>query len=79
MKYWDADKFEALLTLDGHHAAVWCLAISGQGDFVVTAGADRSLRRWARRPRVCLRGRGAAGEQPQGMGREGISPRAGAD
>ena len=28
VKYWDADKFELLLTLEGHHAEVWCLAIS---------------------------------------------------
>lgn len=48
IKYWDADKFEALLTLDGHQGMVWCLAVGAQGEFVVTAGSDRSLRRWDR-------------------------------
>ena len=46
IKYWDADKFELLLTLEGHHAEVWCLAVSSLGDFVVTGSHDRSLRRW---------------------------------
>lgn len=46
VKYWDADKFELLLTLEGHHAEVWCLAISSRGDFIVTGSHDRSIRRW---------------------------------
>lgn len=48
VKYWDADKFELLLTLAGHHAAVWCLAVSPLGDFIITGSHDRSLRRWDR-------------------------------
>jgi len=48
VKYWDADKFELLLTLEGHHADVWGLAISSRGDFLVTGSHDRSLRRWDR-------------------------------
>lgn len=48
VKYWDADKFELLLTLEGHLADVWCLAISSRGDFVVTGSHDRSIRRWDR-------------------------------
>ena len=48
VKYWDADKFELLLTLEGHHAEVWCLAVSSHGDFVVTGSHDRSIRRWDR-------------------------------
>lgn len=48
VKYWDADKFELLLTLEGHHAEVWCLAISSRGDFIVTGSHDRSIRRWDR-------------------------------
>eukprot|EP00252_Welwitschia_mirabilis_P023899 TRINITY_DN6886_c0_g1_i2.p1 TRINITY_DN6886_c0_g1~~TRINITY_DN6886_c0_g1_i2.p1 ORF type:complete len:324 (-),score=71.14 TRINITY_DN6886_c0_g1_i2:373-1344(-) len=48
VKYWDADKFELLLTLEGHHAEVWCLAISSHGDFLVTGSHDRSIRRWDR-------------------------------
>lgn len=48
VKYWDADKFELLLTLEGHHADIWCLAISHRGDFLVTGSHDRSIRRWDR-------------------------------
>ena len=48
VKYWDADKFELLLTLEGHHAEVWCLTISSRGDFIVTGSHDRSIRRWDR-------------------------------
>ena len=48
IKYWDADKFEHLLTLDGHHGEVWCMALSAHGDFVITGSHDRSLRRWER-------------------------------
>eukprot|EP00898_Chlorokybus_atmophyticus_P008490 jgi/Chlat1/8642/Chrsp87S00661 len=48
VKYWDADKFELLLTLPGHHAEVWALAISYNGDFIVTGSHDRSIRRWDR-------------------------------
>ena len=48
VKYWDADKFVLLLTLEGHHAEVWCLAISNRGDFIVTGSHDRSIRRWDR-------------------------------
>jgi U3 small nucleolar RNA-associated protein 12 len=31
IKYWDADKFEHIFTLDAHHAEVWTLALSSQG------------------------------------------------
>lgn len=48
VKYWDADKSELLLTLEGHHAEVWCLAMSNRGDFIVTGSHDRSIRRWDR-------------------------------
>ncbi|KAJ6811147.1 WD repeat-containing protein 3 [Iris pallida] len=48
VKYWDADKFQELLILEGHHAQVWCLAISNRGDFVITGSHDRSIRRWDR-------------------------------
>lgn len=48
VKYWDADKFEHLLTLEGHHGEVWCMALSAHGDFLVTGSHDRSLRRWER-------------------------------
>ncbi|KAJ0040702.1 hypothetical protein Pint_27179 [Pistacia integerrima] len=48
VKYWDVDKFELLLTLEGHHADVWCLTISNSGDFIVTGSHDRSIRHWDR-------------------------------
>ena len=48
VKYWDADKFELLLTLGGHHAEIWCFAVSNRGDFLVTGSHDRSMRRWDR-------------------------------
>lgn len=48
VKYWDADKFQLLLTLEGHHAQIWCLGISNRGDFIVTGSHDRSIRRWDR-------------------------------
>ncbi|KAL8459951.1 hypothetical protein ACS0TY_031742 [Phlomoides rotata] len=48
VKYWDADKFELLLTLEGHHSEIWCLAVSSHGDFLVTGYHDRSIRRWDR-------------------------------
>lgn len=48
VKYWNADTFELILTLEGHHAEIWCLAISHHGDFVITGSHDRSLRCWKR-------------------------------
>ena len=48
LKYWDCDKFQELLELSGHHGEVWCLTVSMHGDFVVTGGHDRSIRRWER-------------------------------
>ena len=45
MKYWDADKFEQLLALEGHHGPVWGLAVSHLGDMVVSCSGDRALRR----------------------------------
>lgn len=48
IKYWDADKFELLLTLEGHHADILCLALSNRGDFLVTGSNDYSIRRWDR-------------------------------
>ncbi|XP_071700962.1 uncharacterized protein [Rutidosis leptorrhynchoides] len=48
VKYWDADKFQLLLTLEGHHAEIWCLSISKRADFLVTGSHDRSIRRWDR-------------------------------
>jgi WD40 repeat protein len=46
VKYWDADKFEQIQTLEGHGAEVWALAVNRAGDVIVTAGGDRSIRVW---------------------------------
>ncbi|TMS06102.1 WD repeat-containing protein 3 [Larimichthys crocea] len=48
IKQWDADKFEHIQTLEGHHREVWCLAISPNGDHLVSSSHDKSLRLWER-------------------------------
>lgn len=48
MKQWDADNFENIITLSGHHGHVWTLAVSEGGKYVCTAGHDRSIRLWER-------------------------------
>ena len=44
----DADVFEEILTLRGHHGDVWGVAVSHIGDYLVSASSDRSLRVWKR-------------------------------
>jgi WD40 repeat protein len=44
LKYWDADTFEHVLTLEGHQSEIWAMCVSSQGDFVVTGSHDRSIR-----------------------------------
>ncbi|BFZ53696.1 beta transducin [Savitreella phatthalungensis] len=44
IRYWDGDRFESILRLDGHHAEVSALDVGP--DFVVTGGHDRSIRVW---------------------------------
>ncbi|KAF9937104.1 hypothetical protein BGZ65_001814 [Modicella reniformis] len=46
MAYWDGDKFENILKLEGHHGEVWALAVGTYGNIVVSASHDRSLRIW---------------------------------
>ncbi|KAF3843494.1 hypothetical protein F7725_002343 [Dissostichus mawsoni] len=48
IKQWDADKFQLVQTLEGHHREVWCLTISPNGDHIVSASHDKSLRLWER-------------------------------
>ena len=48
IKMVDADVFEEILTLRGHHGDVWGLAISHIGDYLVSVSGDRSLRVWQR-------------------------------
>ena len=37
-----------MLTLQGHHASAWCVALSTRGEFAVTGGHDRAIRVWER-------------------------------
>jgi U3 small nucleolar RNA-associated protein 12 len=46
IKEWDGDKFEQIQKLDGHHGEIWALAVARWGNFVVSAGHDRSIRLW---------------------------------
>ncbi|KAJ3948248.1 beta transducin [Colletotrichum fioriniae] len=46
IKYWDGDKFEQIQRLDGHHGEVWAMAVGHTGNFLVTAGHDKSIRVW---------------------------------
>ncbi|GJC80236.1 putative WD repeat-containing protein C3D6.12 [Colletotrichum liriopes] len=46
IKYWDGDKFEQVQRLDGHHGEVWAMAVGHSGNFLVTAGHDKSIRVW---------------------------------
>ena len=48
MRYWDADKFDQILTLRAHHAEVWAVAPSRSGALVASVSRDRSLRLWRR-------------------------------
>ncbi|KAL2024164.1 hypothetical protein VTK56DRAFT_9320 [Thermocarpiscus australiensis] len=46
IKYWDADKFEQIQRIDGHHGEIWALAVSHSGSFLVSASHDKSIRVW---------------------------------
>ncbi|GAB1311411.1 beta transducin [Madurella fahalii] len=46
IKYWDADKFEQIQRIDGHHGEIWALAVSHSGTFLVSASHDKSIRVW---------------------------------
>ena len=46
IRYWDGDKFEQIQRLDGHHGEVWAIAVSHTGNFLVSAGHDKSIRVW---------------------------------
>ena len=47
-QYWDADRFELILSLSGHRGEVWCCASSHDGAYVVSGSHDRSVRVWQR-------------------------------
>ncbi|EMR11736.1 hypothetical protein PNEG_00170 [Pneumocystis murina B123] len=46
IKYWDGDKFENILKLEGHHSEIWALAVSNDNKFIITGSHDRSIRIW---------------------------------
>ncbi|KAL8704773.1 MAG: hypothetical protein Q9201_002083 [Fulgogasparrea decipioides] len=46
IKYWDADKFEQIQKLEGHHGEIWAMTVSRTGEFLVTASHDKSIRVW---------------------------------
>ncbi|KAI5466279.1 WD40-repeat-containing domain protein [Mariannaea sp. PMI_226] len=46
IRYWDADKFEQIQRLNGHHGEVWAIAVSHTGNFIASAGHDKSIRVW---------------------------------
>ena len=44
VKYWDGDRFELILELKAHSADLWALTVSKNGDFLASAGNDKSVR-----------------------------------
>ncbi|EAQ89334.1 hypothetical protein CHGG_05953 [Chaetomium globosum CBS 148.51] len=46
IKYWDADKFEQIQRIDGHHGEIWALAVSHSGNTLISASHDKSIRVW---------------------------------
>merc|ERR1711916_150588 len=48
IKYWDADTYECIQILRGHHGEIWASALSRFGDMLVTGSHDRSIRVWNR-------------------------------
>lgn len=48
LRYWDGDRFNQILLLNGHFSEVNCLTVSKTGAFVLSAGMDRQVRVWER-------------------------------
>lgn len=48
LRYWDGDRFNQVLLLNGHFSEVNCLALSKTGAFVLSGGMDRQVRVWER-------------------------------
>ena len=48
VRFWDGDRFEQILLLNGHTSEVCCLAVSRTGAFVLSGGMDRQVRVWER-------------------------------
>lgn len=48
LRYWDGDRFQQVLVLNGHFGEVNSLAVSRTGAFVLSGGMDRQIRVWER-------------------------------
>lgn len=48
LRYWDGDRFQQILLLNGHASEVCSLAVSRTGAFVLSGGMDRQVRVWER-------------------------------
>lgn len=48
LRFWDGDRFNQILLLNGHFSEVNCLTVSKTGAFVLSAGMDRQVRVWER-------------------------------
>lgn len=46
VKYWDGDKFENIQTLQGHHDEISALAVSHDGQLLISGSHDKSIRVW---------------------------------
>lgn len=46
LKYWDGDKFEQIMKLEGHHGEVLALVVGKVTDIIVSASHDKSIRVW---------------------------------
>lgn len=48
IKQWDADNFQKILTMPGHIGEAYSLAVSSNGKYLVSCGADKTLRLFER-------------------------------
>eukprot|EP00986_Skeletonema_menzelii_P011964 scaffold6338_cov152-Skeletonema_menzelii.AAC.8 len=48
VRFWDGDRFQQILLLNGHASEVCSLAVSRTGAFVLSGGMDRQVRVWER-------------------------------
>lgn len=46
IKYWDGDKFEQIMKMEGHHAEVLAMVVGSVSNVVLSASHDKSIRMW---------------------------------